>query len=200
MDSLDLNVPLPFLRAIDLSKRLSGPIMGAIIDGNRDALRSLLEENNVGRDFIFTLVGYKHSLLYVAVQYDTQAIIKYLLLEFQANPNQQNDIGEVPLHFAARFTKLDTLRLLLANKANPNMQNDKGFTALHIIALNIGLSDYDCIDNTSKEMITALIQASAARNLRDNRGRTAEEIAPAITQIIEAALASSYNQATRPGR
>lgn len=57
------------------------------------------------------------------------------LIEYGADVNQlSEDLS--PLMIAARYNKVDILKVLLANGANASVRNDKGFTALKYAQLS----------------------------------------------------------------
>ncbi|MFG4003238.1 ankyrin repeat domain-containing protein [Flavobacterium aquidurense] len=57
------------------------------------------------------------------------------LIEYGANVNEiSEDLS--PLMIAARYNKVDILRVLLANGANASARNEKGFTALKYAQLS----------------------------------------------------------------
>lgn len=50
------------------------------------------------------------------------------------NPNQSDELGNTPLHYAVFLESKEVTNLLLDFNANPNAQNNKGKTPLHITA------------------------------------------------------------------
>lgn len=72
--------------------------------------------------------------LTVAVSKGDLAFIKKLI-EYGADVNEiSEDLS--PLMIAARYNKVDIIKVLLANGANPNVKNEKGFTALKYAQLS----------------------------------------------------------------
>lgn len=51
------------------------------------------------------------------------------MVEFGSDINQTSN-GMTPLMYAARYNKVEIVKLLLANGAKSNVKDDKGFTAL----------------------------------------------------------------------
>ena len=58
---------------------------------------------------------------------DLQTVKK--MVEFGSDINQTSN-GMTPLMYAARYNKVEIVKLLLANGAKSNVKDDKGFTAL----------------------------------------------------------------------
>lgn len=58
---------------------------------------------------------------------DLQTVKK--MVEFGSDINQTSN-GMTPLMYAARYNKVEIVKLLLANGAKSNLKDDKGFTAL----------------------------------------------------------------------
>lgn len=79
-----------------------------------------------------------------------------------ADPNGGDDWGFSPLHAAAKYGHVNTVKKLLAAKAKPNggSEND-GFTPLHIAVME-----------REEEVLAVLIKAGANLEARDHRGRT----------------------------
>lgn len=53
----------------------------------------------------------------------------------EVNVNEKSN-GMSPLMFAARYNKVEIIKILLANGANPNSKDEKGFTALKYAQLS----------------------------------------------------------------
>lgn len=58
--------------------------------------------------------------------------LSYERLRSGENPNQSDELGNTPLHYAVFLQSKEVTNLLLNFKANPNAQNNKGKTPLHI--------------------------------------------------------------------
>jgi hypothetical protein len=97
------------------------PLRDAILDGDTEAVRRLVEE------FPDSASGDKN--LFWACDLDLPAIAA-LLLQAGANPNQSDDDGETALHVAAFEDRDECVRLLLAHGANPNVKTELGKTPL----------------------------------------------------------------------
>lgn len=66
-------------------------------------------------------------------------LIAYALLDHGANPNQQDIIGNTPLHLAVCSSKLDIVILLLKNGANCNASDNTGRTPLGLAKSKLSL-------------------------------------------------------------
>ena len=55
-----------------------------------------------------------------------------LLLEFGADPNLQNNVGNSALHQAARWNRIDEIQILVEFGALLDLQNNAGKTALDL--------------------------------------------------------------------
>ena len=53
----------------------------------------------------------------------------------EVNVNEKSN-GMSPLMFAARYNKVEIIKILLANGANPNSKDEKGLTALKYAQLS----------------------------------------------------------------
>lgn len=58
--------------------------------------------------------------------------LSYNRLRSGENPNQSDELGNTPLHYAVFIQSKEVTKLLLNFKANPNAQNNKGKTPLHL--------------------------------------------------------------------
>ena len=87
------------------------------------------------------------------------------------NPNQQDEFGNTPLHYAVFFESKEVTNLLLAYHAQPNAQNNKGKTPLHI-AVQKG-NDY---------LARRLMKYGANPNLQDRDGDTPLHIVARYTE------------------
>ena len=106
-----------------------GALQVAIVEGNRDAARFLLEK---GAD----LSVWKHSFetpLDFCVDRGDAAIVS-LLLEYSDGAIQRSAGRVGPLHVAAREGNTEILELLLAHGYDPNLQEARDNTALHLAA------------------------------------------------------------------
>lgn len=79
--------------------------------------------------------------------------------------------ADPPIMKAAAANDLDTMKQLIARGANVNEINDADYTALHVAA-----------ENGNTDIITALLAAGARTDLYDFDGRTAADIARAVSK------------------
>merc|ERR1712062_514453 len=59
-----------------------------------------------------------------------------LLLQYNVDPNLQNEKGVSPLHLLVDVADENLVRVLLENKADPNLKTNEGETALHLAIKN----------------------------------------------------------------
>ncbi len=83
------------------------------------------------------------------------------LLACGVDPNQVDEFGNTPLHYAVHISSKEVSDLLLDYNANPNARNKKGKTPLHI-AVQVD-SDY---------LVRRLLLYGADPNIQDNEGNT----------------------------
>jgi hypothetical protein len=137
------------------------PLMQAAMDGDRNAMRSLLdsgvnvnEKNERGDTALLWAVN-------------RQSIdLATLLLERGADPNVQESHGVTPLMLAANMGQMPMVSLLLDHKANPNLQNQANETALGFAAARGDL-----------EMVQLLRHRGANPQLRNVNGQTPAMVA-----------------------
>lgn len=67
------------------------------------------------------------------VKGDVEAVKKFI--EYGVDVNEKSN-GMSPLMIAARYNKVEIIKILLANGANPNSKDEKGFTALKYAQLS----------------------------------------------------------------
>ena len=84
-----------------------------------------------------------------------------------ANPNLVSNLGETPLHYAATFGSVNSLRILLERGANPNARNRAGATPLIYAAYHF-------------EKARLLIEKGADVNARAQNGSTPLMIAVSV--------------------
>jgi hypothetical protein len=99
--------------------------------------------------------------IYIAAQYGKTEVVE-LLLDRNANINQQDNNGKTALHAAAECGEIGVVKLLLDRGANINQQDNNGKTALHAAA------QYDEIG-----VVKLLLDKGANINQPDNNGKTA---------------------------
>lgn len=73
---------------------------------------------------------YKRTPLHCALEFETEPKVIEFLLKNGANPNEQDDNGNTPLHYAAQNGDIESVKLLLAYNAKPNVTNIYAKTAL----------------------------------------------------------------------
>ena len=78
------------------------------------------------------------------------------LRRLDANPNVVSRLGEAPLHYAATYGSVDSVRILLERGADPNAPVEKAVRPLHYAA--------KC---DSREVVDALLAAGANPQLKD---------------------------------
>lgn len=74
--------------------------------------------------------------------------------------------GSTPLHAAARYLKLDAIRMLLAAGADVNARDCGGFTPLHVVVNMAPL-------NRIEDIVSALLDGGANPELRTDLGKGA---------------------------
>ena len=84
-----------------------------------------------------------------------------LLLEAGADPDEQDEYGRTPLHFAARNGHDKVVALLLEAGADPDAQDDHGRTPLHFAA-----------KSTFDKVVVLLLKAGADTNVKNKDGET----------------------------
>jgi hypothetical protein len=92
-----------------------------------------------------------------------------VLLEFGADANSKNEIGETPLGYASRHNYLKdprVVRLMIAHDADPNAPGLLGCTPLHFAA-----------DHGRIEIVRLLIELGANVEVKDDKGRTLLDVA-----------------------
>lgn len=87
------------------------------------------------------------------------------LLQAGGDPNNKDQSGLAPLHYAALTGNVKGITLLIVAGAEVNVQDNDGMTPLHYAA-SIG----------SREAVSALMQAGADITIRDNEGQSAADL------------------------
>ncbi|KLP09246.1 uncharacterized protein LW94_14547 [Fusarium fujikuroi] len=110
--------------------------------------------------------------LHLAAERDHLAIAM-LLLGSSANPNARANGGRTPLHLAARYASAALVELLVDDAhADPNARTTDGRTPLHYAA-----SVAEDGDDEKREVIRVLRDWKADPTIKDNKGRTARDVA-----------------------
>lgn len=126
-------------------------------------------------------------------------LIDIFVLFQKYNPNEQDNSGFMPIHYAARGGKTEAVRVLLKFGANPNGRTKAGSTTpLHRAAfmghleivqllLNSGADSnsqdsdlatplHKATQQNAAQVVEALLTAGADASLRDKNGKTAAEL------------------------
>jgi hypothetical protein len=110
--------------------------------------------------------------LHLAAERDHLAIAM-LLLDSSANTNARANGGRTPLHLAARYSSAAFVELLVDDgHADPNARTTDGRTPLHYAA-----SVAEDGDDEKREVIRVLRDWKADPTIKDNKGRTARDVA-----------------------
>ncbi|KAI0116130.1 ankyrin [Hypoxylon sp. NC0597] len=133
----------------------------ALVDGNMGP-----SVNSQHPSRVDTLSAEYKFPIHSAVQhYSRKEFEKYLL---DLGPQADEAINKIdsvdldtPLHFAARFGKIENMRLLLEKGGNPRLKDRWGFTPLH-----------NAVDFGQLEAVEVLLQSGCDVNEKDLLGRT----------------------------
>jgi hypothetical protein len=99
--------------------------------------------------------------LALAARGGLDAVVDVLLAK-RSNANAADDWGLTPLHLAAKYGHVSTIRKLLAAGASPNSHaSNDGFTPLHV-----------AVQEREEEVISVLLAAHAEIEAKDGHGRT----------------------------
>ena len=128
-----------------------------------------------------------NSALIIAAKQPNLAMTR-ILLDHQADPNQQNEDGLSPLHMAALYApwkqgSKDIARLLIAQDANMNLQSKLNSTALTIAARN-----------GKTELVSLLVEEGADLNLQGTFYNCLPWENKEILQINTKITKGNYNQ------
>lgn len=128
------------------------------------------------------------SLLYWAVTYRHNDIVK-MLLELNSDPNFKSKSGFTVLHQAVWTGQYEIAQLLLQSQANPNCQDDCKHTPLGDCKHT---PLHDAALKGNQEMIKLLIDYGADIKIRDNLGKTPDQVAAANGHQAAAVLIRQY--------
>ncbi|MGD2033553.1 MAG: ankyrin repeat domain-containing protein, partial [Bacteroidales bacterium] len=101
-------------------------------NGNMDAIRKLVDENN---DLVNVRLQNEETMLTIAAWNGNYDLAEYLVSK-KANVNARNDWQNTPLHNAAQKGYNDIIALLLDNGANVNARGTNGNTSLFFAVVN----------------------------------------------------------------
>lgn len=124
--------------------------------GDYDKIRSAL----VKGDNPDTVNVQNETPLIIATKGEYFDIVE-LLLEYNANINWQDSIGNTAIFYSVDKSAYEMVEFLIENKANPNIQNRNGITALMIAAV-IG----------DRDILQMILDTDPDLTLRDYTGRT----------------------------
>ena len=86
-------------------------------------------------DYIIDVNDYRdeemNSNLHLAVKDNNEKLVKYFI-DKNYSPNEQNILGDTPLHEAIRLKNRNIIQLLLKDGGNLTIQNKKGFSAFDL--------------------------------------------------------------------
>ena len=95
--------------------------------GDVVALRAVVASKkiDVGND---TLTGMGHRALHVASRYGHADVVRYLLADVKADPNQACvETGKRALHYAVQHGHVACVRVLLQHGADPSLTDNQGY-------------------------------------------------------------------------
>ena len=111
-----------------------------------------------------------------ATRLGSQKLVRQALICRKESPNQKDEYGNTPLHYAVYFESKEISNLLLDYNAHVDATNNKGKTALHIAAQV--RNDY---------LTRQLIRYGASANAQDQEGNTPLHIATQSAQQVHSA-------------
>jgi len=98
-----------------------------------------------------TLSNFNQNLLHFATNFRSKTGTICLLTSLGLNINQQDQIGNTPLHYASSFCDIESISILLQKGANKNILNADGKSAIDIIG-----SDLYCDIGNFRECLNLL--------------------------------------------
>ena len=119
-------------RNICWKKNSGGPNIKRELPGkinlNKFKRNKTLDKDN---DFIIDVNDYRdenlNSNLHLAVKENIEKLVKYFL-DKNYNPNEQNNFGDTPLHYAIQLKNKNIIQLLMNDGGDLNIQNKKGIS------------------------------------------------------------------------
>jgi ankyrin repeat protein len=138
LESLISTHPVACTRFLDnyLEKPTRTPLLHlAVVRGNKDIIRILLEHNANINLTDRTFIGNNNTALHYAAQLKkpTRLAICQILINHGAHVDNKNQLGKTPLHLACESSDApDVPELLIYHKANIHAKTSHGLTPLHI--------------------------------------------------------------------
>ncbi|WCL49100.1 ankyrin repeat domain-containing protein [Leptospira sp. GIMC2001] len=132
-------------------------LVSSIENHNYNKFQTLLVRLLNESDFLES----SHTLLKIAATEQNDLVFLETLLSSGLNPNQSDEDGIYPLHFAVESGNINAVKLLIWKGADPNCADNRGITPIHIANSYDGLGDISDF----------LLSAGADPNLRDNLGK-----------------------------
>ena len=137
-------------------------------NGNIPMLEKILSQQNSNINQQDAKSG--NSALHYAVCWGEVEAVQFLLGN-NANPNQKNNLGETPFHYALHYgttkTKESNVEILLKNNGNPDIKNNLDLTPLNyaqsradktlfnLMSPYSNPSAYESLENTAEEPVTS---------------------------------------------
>lgn len=129
-------------------KSLDDAVSEASYSGNIEALKKLINQDNLGKRLVQKSVSIQDSegrnFLHLVANAGKTHLCKFFLEEVKVNANMEDVQGQNPLHHAILGENYDTAVYLLENGANPNAATNHGFTSLHYAAYK-GIEELLCL-------------------------------------------------------
>ncbi len=120
--------------------------------------------------------GYKQPYipLFGTAKLGSKKLTHQLLACKKVNPNQSDECGNSPLHYAVHIESKEVTNELLAFNANPNAKNNKGKTPLHI-----------AVQQDNDYLVRRLMVYGANPNHPDNNGNTPLHLAAKLNNRLK---------------
>ena len=143
---------------------------------------------------------FKHLISYFSIEPDIKPEEATIPIQYRADPNARNNIGQTLLHEACKINSTKYIQALIKIGANPNAQDYDGRTPLHVACQNGSIdgvklllenganpNEKDYYGNTalhlafrrapSAEIMKLLLEKNANLNIQNDRGHTAISLA-----------------------
>ncbi len=112
------------------------------------------------------------SFLHYAIFHDENFACAQLLLQYGAQVNARNHLGETPLHEAIMYLNKRCITILIANAADVNAQTVTGKTPMHYLCyFHKKENPYDF-----KEIMNLLLSRGVDLRLRDDNGNAVGDL------------------------